>query len=79
MQSEQYRNDVRDILMKYYFGDVISIEQETRARLMLQEHLIPVVGVRFIAWNITRILMQDGSVATFGEIFGDFIDDNSPW
>lgn len=79
MQSEQYRNDVRDILMKHYFGDIISAEQETRARLKLQEYLIPVVAVRFIAWNLTRVLMQDGSVATFGELFGDFIGDNSPW
>lgn len=79
MQSEQYREDIREILMAYYYGDIMSEELEVRARLLMQEFLIPVVAVRFIAWDITRVLMQDGSVATFGPIFGDYIDDNSPW
>lgn len=79
MQSEEFRNDIYELLIKYYFGDEINNDQEVRARLMMQEYLIPVVAVRFLAWNITRVLMQDGSVATFGEMFGDYIDDNSPW
>jgi hypothetical protein len=79
MQSEQYRDQMRELLITTYFGDTITDELEVRARLRLQEYLIPVVAVRFIDWNLIRVLMQDGSVATFGEMFGDYYDDHSPW
>ncbi len=78
MQSEQYREQMRELL-RPYIGEIIEEQIEVRARLRLQEYLIPVVAVRFLDYAITRILMQDGSVATFGELFGDFYDDNSPW
>lgn len=71
MQADKYRDLIRNLLV-VYFAEPVSETVEGRARVRLQEFLVPVRAVRFLDYGITRVHMQDGSVANYGEGFSDY-------